>query len=185
MTAFALPGDRDRFLASGMDDYVSKPVRQNELANLLRTISPLVLQAGMVVGGPEEKPKRAINPVKIEPAGPALDPDALAALQESLGDRYTAEFEEISAIFIEYATPLLAKLHEAVDHQDGEALFSNAHALKSSSGNIAALRLAGLCSELEALSRSSQLSGTSAKLAELELEFDRVKAALELKKTDT
>jgi CheY-like chemotaxis protein len=42
MTAHAMKGDRERFLASGMDEYISKPIRLKELTDALQKISPAV-----------------------------------------------------------------------------------------------------------------------------------------------
>jgi HPt (histidine-containing phosphotransfer) domain-containing protein len=55
-----------------------------------------------------------------------------------------------------------------------------AHSLKSSSDNLGALALSGLCAELEAMCRMERMEGAPALVAAIEDEYDRVRAALEL-----
>ncbi len=51
MTANALKGDRERYLGTGMDDYLSKPFSADGLAEVLRAARPLAARAGCRVGG--------------------------------------------------------------------------------------------------------------------------------------
>jgi CheY-like chemotaxis protein len=173
LTAHALHGDRERFLAAGMDDYVAKPVRINELADVLRAARPIggtlpetTDQELMVVGAAPAKPD------------PALDPKAVAGLQDILGVGSAQAIAEIGSILLEYAPPLLAKMRQAMAQQDAQELVHAAHALKSSSAHAAALHLAQLCGELESLGRTGQLGGAESKLAEMEAEFERVTASV-------
>jgi HPt (histidine-containing phosphotransfer) domain-containing protein len=86
---------------------------------------------------------------------------------------------ELIAVFLDDALKLLADLREAVDQGDSEGLERAAHTLKSSSASLGAMTLSALCKELEAMGRAGTLEGTAAKVAQVEVEYERVKAALE------
>jgi len=115
MTAHALKGDRERCLAAGMDGYVSKPIRLEQLlAEIERCLSP------------------APTPSTPPPtAAPAADPSSFSEdpLQEVLhrqalldrveGDR--ALLEEMVAIFLEESPRQLAELLEALARSDAPA----------------------------------------------------------------
>jgi signal transduction histidine kinase/DNA-binding response OmpR family regulator/HPt (histidine-containing phosphotransfer) domain-containing protein len=165
MTAHALRGDRERFLAAGMDDYVAKPVRAHELATVLAACVPLA--------------QSAQNITPAVDLGPVLDPEGVAELQALLGCGPAQAIAEIGAILLEYVPPLLDGLRQALARQDAGELARGAHALKSSSGNATAKRLAQLCGELEQLSKAGGLASAEAKLIEVEAEFARVKAVIE------
>jgi PAS domain S-box-containing protein len=177
MTAHALRGDRERFLAAGMDDYIAKPVRANELATVLVACTPLGRRADEIARA--APPARAVRTAPAAEQIPPLDPEGVAGLQELLGCGPAQAIAEIGGILLEYSPPLLAKMRQALAQQDAGELSRGAHALKSSSGNAAALRLAVLCGELEGLGRTGELAGAEAKLAEVETEFIRVRAAID------
>ena len=176
MTAHALVGDRERFLATGMDGYLAKPVRLAELANELRTCAMIRHGSGetSLAGA-----LAAIAPPALIEPGPALDPGDLASLQEVLGGTARQVMAEIGPVLLDYAAPLLIGMREALQRQDGGELSHAAHALKSSSSYTAAPRLAALCGELEVMGHAGQFGAATAKLAAVETEFGRVKTAIQ------
>jgi CheY-like chemotaxis protein len=169
MTAHALRGDRERFLAAGMDDYVVKPVRAYELATVLAACMPLIQSADT---------RSAVVASTTAERGPALDPAAVAELQELLDCGPAQAIAEIGAILLDYAPPQLAEMWQALARQDAVAVARGAHALKSSSGSAAARPMAQLCGELERLGKAGELMSAATKLAEVEAEFARVEAAI-------
>src|SRR5262249_28940333 len=104
MTAHAMKGDRERCLEAGMDDYVSKPVRAQELFEAIARV--------LVVGG-----KRAGDP---DPAADAeLDRDDL--LNRLVGG--DAELlKEVVGVFLDSCPAMLAELKQAVDRRDASAV---------------------------------------------------------------
>ena len=169
MTANALAGDREKALAAGMDDYLPKPVRQEELAEVLRRWVP---QETPRSDAPEAPPSRAA----ANGSDRALDPEVLAGLRE-LGD---AELlAELAEMFLDDASSRLADLREALKESDTRTLERAAHTLKGSSGNMGATRMSAICAELHDIGVSGNLAGAPELLERLEEEFGRVRPALE------
>ena len=115
MTAHAMKGDRERCLAAGMDDYVSKPVERAELTRVLAWAA-----GAPVVPDPEPVVER----------GPALD--YRAALQRFGGDEEL--FADVAGVFRADAPRLLGELRHAVAAGDAPAVQRTAHGLKGAAG---------------------------------------------------
>ncbi len=69
-------------------------------------------------------------------------------------------------------------MQQAVAGNDSDALRAAAHSLKSSSANVGAMKLHGLCRELEAQARDRQLADAAERVADLEREFLAAQAIL-------
>jgi CheY-like chemotaxis protein len=172
MTAHAMEGDRERYLEVGMDDYISKPVRVEELMKALgkcssnQRISESVNQRSTATGSS---------------AGEAIDAAVLEQFQTVMGEAAS----ELMGLFLEDTPNLLADLREAVAQVDGEGLQRAAHTLKSSSASLGAMTLSVLCQELEGMGRAGALEGAAEKVAGVEAEYERVKDVLEKQMAST
>ena len=152
MTANAMPEDREACFAAGMDDYVAKPIRPNELAQALR-------RARRLEG-------------RTDRAGASLDANAVESLRELGGEAFVAE---VIDTFLSDAPALVAALRTTHEHGDKEELRRAAHTLKSNGQTFGAGGFSDLCRELEARAKSDELDGS----AELVDRIEREYAALE------
>ncbi|MFB3766156.1 MAG: response regulator, partial [Methanotrichaceae archaeon] len=155
ITAHALKGDRETCFNAGMNDYISKPVRIEDLQNALEHC-------------------KTYKEIK-----PALDPVVVSELRELQMDGESDILEELGGLFVSRAPEKIKAMADAISKGNAEGLRREAHTLKSSSANIGALNLSEICKELELLGRSGILKNAKSIIESAEIEFERVKAALE------
>jgi CheY-like chemotaxis protein/HPt (histidine-containing phosphotransfer) domain-containing protein len=174
MTANAMQGDKERALEEGMDDYVSKPVKLEQLNEVLERW----------LSRDEEEEKPGTTPAlesadtSATPSG-SVDYSVLEGLRELQEEGEPDILEELVAMFLKDAPSQLETLKEATEKGDAQSVERIAHTLKGSCGNMGAVRMEALCSELEEIGRSEDLSTAPRLTSSLEEEFGRVRAAFE------
>ncbi|MEH2356553.1 response regulator [Nostoc sp.] len=185
-------GDRQLCLAAGMDDYISKPIQLQELAQALSKCPSQrnseftsIKQQGEVMRLELQPSSNLLQSGQNQTLKSAkIDAKILQSLQLMLkGDRVAfAELIEAFAELIEcYLTEtarLVQDISTAIATQDIQTIWQIAH-IKSSSASIGAIALAQLCKVLEAQARSSNLENNLELLSLLYQEYEQVKTALE------
>jgi PAS domain S-box-containing protein len=162
MTANAMPEDREACLAAGMDDYVAKPIRPEELAKALGRVQP---RHGNGDAGTSSDAG----------SGAVLDASALDSLRELGGDDFVAE---VLDTFLTEAPGLVATLRTALDANDADELRRAAHSLKSNGATFGANTFAELCRELEQRAKSGELDGAAELIDRIEREYEALARTL-------
>jgi PAS domain S-box-containing protein len=152
MTAHAMKGDAERCLAAGMDAYVPKPIRTQELE---KAISQLV--------GTAKPEKYTAPPVKET----LIDRQALLAGVD--GDRRL--LSELASMFLTDYPRSLVQMKNALRLEDADALAKEAHKLKGAIGNFAAKSATAAAERVDRLAREGDLRSASDALTTLESEL--------------
>lgn len=171
MTANVLPGDREKCLASGMDDYVSKPVRIEELESALQRGLNSMDKQNASTGAPA-------------PAEPLLDSEAIETLRSLRVEGEPDTFAELVNLFIEDTPARIAQMHDGLKNGSARDVEAAAHSLKGSASNLGARSLVASCARMMQHAKNNDLAPVPKLVQTVELDFAKVKQALleELKK---
>jgi len=149
LTAHAITGARDKCIASGMDDFLSKPFSMSALQLMLNRWLPEANESAVnetentSVEEPRKKAKKKTKQNNL------LDESIINRLSSRKRKDGSVLLDTVVNIYFEQAAKLLTSLSVATEQKDAESIREISHALKSSSSNVGALGLAELCEQLE------------------------------------
>ena len=175
ITANALQGDREACLAAGMDDYLSKPFTQQELAAVIGRWIALPLAATVHHDdAPPRLPPESVEVIQRD----VINRAALDKIRMLSRERGDVLVQKVIAAYVDDTPQQLSTLRHAIDGFDTGNVRRIAHTLKSASANVGAEALAALCKAMEQLGRTDTTEGAGAILTDMEHEFQAVRNSL-------
>ncbi len=169
MTANAMKEDRDRCIAVGMDDYLSKPIRKEDLAQKLAEWEAKIFHEDAIVTSTIE----AINCAEANPTDQSLPLIDWTYIDE-IADG-SEEFKiELLETFFESISAKLEQLEQAIAANNYREIEKAAHFIKGSSSNLGVARMAAIANELEQIARSQTSENTEQLFKNLQILFSQV-----------
>jgi len=175
VTANAMPGEREKCLAAGMNDYITKPIRDEELSRVI---------------------KRWVTHSEASTGNLSIDTDALkefvAGSDEASVLQRIREFRkdfgddlagELIDLFVSDMQQHLKRMRQFIEEENVSAVAREAHGLKGSCLNVCAMQLANLCVQLEQHRDAFAVPEALATLDRLEENFNQLQIILEASKS--
>jgi two-component system sensor histidine kinase/response regulator len=179
LTANARKEDRDKCLACGMDDYISKPFTIKQVRDVI-----LKLHLGEEIS--DDNSSHSYSAIEDEiVTSAASDDDGLLDLKTLNGIRALQNpqssniLEQLVEIYRNHAPELTKNLNLSIKEENCASIREFAHSLKSASGNIGARKIFELSAKLEDMGRDEKIDGASKILEEIEQVFPKIYDLLE------
>jgi HPt (histidine-containing phosphotransfer) domain-containing protein len=172
MTAHALQGDRERCLEAGMNDYVTKPVDAQALAEALEKWLPR--ESATTKGQPLGKPADAPPVFAQESEAPVFDKAGMLA--RMMDNEELAR--EVIEVFLDDVPEQIEVLRGYLETVDATGAERQAHTIKGESANLGGEALRAVAFEMEKAAKAGNLEYVMAHLPELENRFTQLKRAM-------
>lgn len=152
LTANAMVGDKEKCLKAGMDDYLSKPIKPDALADMLKKyavskteVDTPTAETDEIVTSDKEGEGETENDAGTEQVSPPVDMDHFLLFTD--GD--PEEEKELLELFFDQAELSINELTESCDDENSDAWMKAAHRIKGSAANLGAGKMAEICENAE------------------------------------
>lgn len=162
MTAYAMEEDKKKFISSGMDGYISKPINMQELYEIIETF---------------------IKRIQVERKQEVKEIADLTGIEKIMGGEPRA-IEDLIDTFLSTYPKQLKDIFTEITKRNTEEIYKKSHAFRGGASNFRIHRACDLALQLERESKQGNINKTMAIFVELSEEMDKVKQCLiDYKKT--
>jgi len=179
MTASAMIGDRDKCIAAGMDDYLAKPVRLDDVRGILERWGPVAIgdEQSEALALKTEQPKaKQMKDPKTSSSAPAPEPDPVdMERMVSMTEGTKESLRELIALYLKQTSEQFDQLKAAVANSDAESIRHLAHSCVGASATCGMPGLVPLLRELERQGHEGKLTNTAQLYERAAREFTRIK----------
>jgi len=175
MTASAMQGDREKCIEAGMDDYLSKPVRPEDIRAIIERWGQQAVAEAVPAAVAEVLPVNGVTAAPAAPAEEAVDMDRLMDFTEGSID----SLRELVTLYLNQTGGQLEQLDAALQSGNAAEVRRLAHSCAGASATCGMRRLVPLLRELEHRGFENRLAGALELCQQAAREFETVRAYLE------